>query len=195
MDGRRDGIDLYYSKDGVLVKKLVDADNDYDYGDYIPAAPVEGVEAFLKANFPNARILDIDREDNMTEVEILDGQVVRELLFDKASNWLFTKTETVYAALPAVVKQALEASEYAGYHVDDVDHYATPEEEYYRLELESVKGDVKVKITLPACCRSWNTVRLIPETIPVACCPGKSRISLHRSMREPVSLRRIWKMA
>ena len=31
--------------------------------------------------------------------------------------------------------------------MDDVDHYATPEEEYYRLELESVKGDVKVKIT------------------------------------------------
>mgnify|MGYP000793493627 CR=1 FL=1 len=147
VDGVETEIDLYYSKDGVLVKKLVDADNDYDYGDYIPAAPVEGVEAFLKANFPNARILDIDREDNMTEVEILDGQVVRELLFDKASNWLFTKTETVYAALPAVVKQALEASEYAGYHVDDVDHYATPEEEYYRLELESVKGDVKVKIT------------------------------------------------
>lgn len=147
VDGVETEIDLYYSKDGVLVKKLVDADNDYDYGDYIPAAPVEGVEAFLKANFPNARILDIDRENNMTEVEILDGQVVRELLFDKASNWLFTKTETVYAALPAVVKQALEASEYAGYHVDDVDHYATPEEEYYRLELESVKGDVKVKIT------------------------------------------------
>ena len=97
VDGVETEIDLYYSKDGVLVKKLVDADNDYDYGDYIPAAPVEGVEAFLKANFPNARILDIDREDNMTEVEILDGQVVRELLFDKASNWLFTKTETVYA--------------------------------------------------------------------------------------------------
>ena len=107
VDGVETEIDLYYSKDGVLVKKLVDADNDYDYGDYIPAVPVEGVEAFLKANFPNARILDIDREDNMTEVEILDGQVVRELLFDKASNWLFTKTETVYAALPAVVKQAL----------------------------------------------------------------------------------------
>ena len=79
VDGVETEIDLYYSKDGVLVKKLVDADNDYDYGDYIPAAPVEGVEAFLKANFPNARILDIDREDNMTEVEILDGQVVREL--------------------------------------------------------------------------------------------------------------------
>lgn len=52
VDGVETEIDLYYSKDGVLVKKLVDADNDYDYGDYIPAAPVEGVEAFLKANFP-----------------------------------------------------------------------------------------------------------------------------------------------
>ena len=52
-----------------------------------------------------------------------------------------------YAALPAVVKQALDASEYAGYRVDDVDHYVTSAEEYYRLELESVMGDVKVKIT------------------------------------------------
>jgi len=29
----------------------------------------------------------------------------------------------------------------------DVDHYVTSAEEYYRLELESVMGDVKVKIT------------------------------------------------
>lgn len=115
--------------------------------DYIPVAPAAGVDAFLKANFPNARILDIDREDNMTEVEILDGKVVRELLFDGTGNWLFTKTEMSYAALPAVVKQALDASEYAGYRVDDVDHYVTSAEEYYRLELESVMGDVKVKIT------------------------------------------------
>ena len=83
----------------------------------------------------------------MTEVEILDGKVVRELLFDGTGNWLFTKTEMSYAALPAVVKQALDASEYAGYRVDDVDHYVTSAEEYYRLELESVMGDVKVKIT------------------------------------------------
>ncbi|MDA6987431.1 hypothetical protein OSM86_26080, partial [Escherichia coli] len=76
---------------------------DYDYSDYIPVAPAAGVDAFLKANFPNARILDIDREDNMTEVEILDGKVVRELLFDGTGNWLFTKTEMSYAALPAVV--------------------------------------------------------------------------------------------
>lgn len=193
MDGVETEIDLYYSKDGVLVKKLVDADNDYDYGDYIPAAPVEGVEAFLKANFPNARILDIDREDNMTEVEILDGQVVRELLFDKVSNWLFTKTETVYAALPVVVKQALEASEYAGYHVDDVDHYATPEEEYYRLELESVKGDVKVKITAAGVLSLMEYSPSDPGNNTGGVLPGKSRISLHRSMREPVSLRRIWK--
>ena len=147
VDGVATEIDLYYSKDGVLVKKLVDMDEDYDYSDYIPVAPAAGVDAFLKANFPNARILDIDREDNMTEVEILDGKVVRELLFDGAGNWLFTKTEMSYAALPAVVKQALDASEYAGYRVDDVDHYVTSAEEYYRLELESVMGDVKVKIT------------------------------------------------
>jgi len=37
--GRETEVDLYYSSDGVLVKKVVDADSDYDYGDYIPARP------------------------------------------------------------------------------------------------------------------------------------------------------------
>ena len=48
--------------------------------------------------------------DKMTEVEILDGKVVHELLFDGAGNWLFTKTEMSHAALPSVVSRALDAS-------------------------------------------------------------------------------------
>ena len=35
VDGVATEVDLYYSKDGVLVKKLVDMDEDYDYSDYI----------------------------------------------------------------------------------------------------------------------------------------------------------------
>ncbi len=35
-NGLETEVDLYYSPDGVLVKKIVDAGGDYDYGDYIP---------------------------------------------------------------------------------------------------------------------------------------------------------------
>ena len=140
-------VDLYYSPDGVLVKKTVDADDDYDYGDFIPAQPSQGIDAYIAANYPDARIIDIDRENGMTEVEILDGTVCRELLFDPAENWLYTKTEMRSTDVPQNVMQALESSEYAAYRIDDIDFYQTPEGEFYRFDLESPAGDVKIDIT------------------------------------------------
>lgn len=138
---------LYYSSDGVLVKTVVDAETDYDYGDYIPSKPATGIDNYLKTNFPNARILEIDYEDGMTEVEILDDRMVRELLFDRTGNWLYTKTEMNRYSVPAGVMQVLESSEYATYYIDDIDYYQTAEKNYYRFELESIQGDVKVEIT------------------------------------------------
>ena len=140
-------VDLYYSPDGVLVKQTLDADPDYDYGDFIPAQPSQGIEAYIASNYPDARIIDIDRENGMTEVEILDGSVCRELLFDVTETWLYTKTEVRRSDVPATVMQALESSQYASYRIDDVDFYQTPEGEFYRFDLESASGDVKIDIT------------------------------------------------
>lgn len=140
-------MDLYYSADGVLVKQVADTGDDYDYADYIPASPSEGIRQFVEANYPQARIVDIDVEQGMTEVEILDSRTLRELLFDASGTWVHTKTEVGYGSLPAAVAQALEASAYASYRIDDVDHYKTPSGEYYRFELESAEGDAKVRIT------------------------------------------------
>lgn len=39
------------------------------------------------------------------------------------------------------------ASEYADYYIDDIDFYETPEGNYYRYDLESRWGDVKVDLT------------------------------------------------
>ena len=61
--GRETEVDLYYSSDGVLVKKVVDADSDYDYGDYIPARPTGEVESFVQTRYPGARILDVDARE------------------------------------------------------------------------------------------------------------------------------------
>lgn len=147
VDGAKTEVNLYYSSDGVLVKTVVDADTDYDYEDYIPSKPVTGVDNYLKTNYPNARILDIDYEDGMTEVEILDGRIYRELLFDRSGSWLYTKTEMNRSEVPANVMQVFENSEYASYYIDDIDFYQTADKNYYRFELESVTGDVKVEIT------------------------------------------------
>lgn len=140
-------IDLYYTADGVLVRKVLDAGDDYDYEDYIPSQPAGAIGEFIRSRYPEARILDVDREDGMTEVEILDGKTCRELLFDNASNWIHTRTEMRRSDVPAAVMQALAASEYAAYGIDDIDHYLTPDGAFYRFELKSAAGDLDVDIT------------------------------------------------
>lgn len=144
-------VDLYYSPDGVLVKTLADAGPNYDYGEFIPSTPAAGIDEYLAAHFPGARVVDVDVEYGGTEVEIIDGGVARELYFNGTGAWMYTKTEVRRSALPAAVTTAWAASEYAetqGYRLDDADYFETASEgNYYRLELESRNGDVKLKIT------------------------------------------------
>ena len=148
-DGVRTEVDLYYSPDGVLVKQVMDAGSDYDYGDYIPSKPSVSIDEYIRTNHPSARIIDIDYEKGMTEVEILEGRTCRDLLFDGSGTWQYTKTEVRPNEVPAQVKNAFDNSEYgSGYFIDDIDHYKTAEREFYRYDLEARKGDVKVDFFL-----------------------------------------------
>lgn len=144
-------VDLYYSPDGVLVKTMADAGPNYDYGDFIPSQPTSGVFEYIAAHYPEARIVDVDRETEGTEVEIIDGGVAREVYFDRNGSWLYTKTEMRRTELPAAVTEAWAGSEYTetqGYRLDDADYFETATDgNYYRLELESRNGNVKLKIT------------------------------------------------
>lgn len=147
-NGIESEIVLYYSGDGILVKMIADSETDYDYSDYIPSQAENGITEFINARYPDARITEIDHEHGMTEVEIIDGRVPRELLFDAHGNWLYTKTKIHRSDCPEIVLSALSASEYSSLRIDDIVHYSTPDSEYYRVELKSSEGDLKVDITL-----------------------------------------------
>lgn len=143
-------VDLYYTEEGVLIKSLIDADDNFDYSDLIPQQPVGNIHEWISTHYPNARIVDIEMENRNTEVEILDGQTLREILFDSSDSWVYTKTEirleTSQSQVPANVWQAFKASEYKDYRIDDIDFYQTPDKEYYRFDLESFQGDTKINI-------------------------------------------------
>ena len=145
-------MDLYYAEDGVLVKALADTDGRHDYSDLIPATPTGSVQEFIQSRYPGARIVEIDADDGLTEVELIDADhVLREAVLNRSGEWLYTQTEVRRADLPATVTDAWNASEYAaanGYRLDDIDYYETASDgNYYRLELESRYGDVKLKVT------------------------------------------------
>ena len=96
--------------------------------------------------YPDARIVEIDVENGMTEVEIIDGRVCREVFFDASMNWLFTRTEVRLSDVPDDIMGFLKASEYGEYRVDDVHYYQTPDNDFYRFELELRDNDVKVDV-------------------------------------------------
>ncbi len=141
-------VDLYYSPDGILVKTAVDSEGDNDYGDRIPSAIEADIKAFIDSRYPNARILEIEREsDNTIEVDILDGRTKRELFFDASLDWIRTVTEVRTGDLPKAVTDAIAAQpQYAGYRIDDAEYVETPNGTYYLVELESGNSEVKLRI-------------------------------------------------
>ena len=145
-DGVHQEVDLYFSEDGVLVKTVVDAEEDYDYNDFIPDTPSGSIQEYIATHYPDARIVEIDIEHGMTEVEIIDGRVCRELFFDSSQNWMLTRTELRHSQVPEDILGYLRSSEYGSYRMDDVDFYQTPEGEFYRFELEYRDDDIEVDV-------------------------------------------------
>lgn len=143
--GNKD-VDLYYSASGVLVKTVFDTDINDDYSNYIPQQPTTGITQVVSQKYPNAKIVEVDRENGMTEVEIVDGNVRRDVYFDLSGKWLYTETDISVFSLPRNIVQVISAS-YPGYVIDDAEYMETPQGNYYLLELERRKTEVKVKIT------------------------------------------------
>lgn len=129
-------MDLYYTKEGILIKEVADSDN-HDYEDAIIKQGPSFIQDFLTKNYPTARILDIDKEDNLWEIEILEGHTKREILFSLEGKWLLTRTEDIkITEVPQNILSAFKNSKYGQSVIDDIDHYLTPQKEFYRFELE-----------------------------------------------------------
>lgn len=141
-------IDLIYSADGILIKAIND-DGDDDNGSYLPNQPSEmtnAVKAFVEEKYPNARIVEIEKEKNgMIEVDIIHENLHKEVMLSADYEWISTSWEV--RILPISVTNAIDASAYSGYRIDDIDFVETPNGSYYWIELEQGNKEVKVKIT------------------------------------------------
>lgn len=145
-------VDLYYSENGILIKAVIDQPgNATGDGSLLPDAPAgvtSVVTEFIKEKYPNARIVEIDVEHGLTEVDIIDDNKGKEVLFDSNNEWISTSWDVPVMQLPAVIKEAIAASQYSTYLIDDAEYVEAPQGDYYLIELESGKQEVKVKIGL-----------------------------------------------
>lgn len=120
-----------------------------DKNDDIPVSKISAtIQAFITEKYPNARIIEADSEKGMTDVDIIDGTINKDVLFDSKDTWVSTSWEIAPASLPAVITDSLKKSDYSTYFVDDADYFETPAGDYYRLELEEGKKEVHIKMDI-----------------------------------------------
>ena len=122
-------MDLHYSADGILIKAVND-DGNGNNESLLPDAP--------------SNIIEIEQEKGMIEVDIIHENQSKEVLLSTNYEWISTSWD-VYV-LPVKVTDAIKASQYSGYVVDDAEYFETPAGNYYWIELEQGEKEVKVKI-------------------------------------------------
>ena len=88
--------------------------------------------------------IDHRTEDMSAWLSINIGEKAGAWMFNTSYEWISTSWD-VYV-LPIKVTEAINASQYSGYVVDDAEYVETPTGNYYWIELEQGEKEVKVKI-------------------------------------------------
>lgn len=145
--------DLYYSQEGILLKEVVDTDDDdHDSEEYLPSEIPAAIKDFISENYPGARIVEVEKEKNgMTEVEIIDNNIRKDVLLTADGQWHSTTWDLSIAHLQNGGQAVIDAiaKEYPGYEIDDVEFVETPADTkgYYLIEIEKGDQELKVKVT------------------------------------------------
>jgi len=134
--------DLYYSADGILIKEINDNESSY----HEPTVISGDIMTEIKAMYPNAVFLELEKKGSYYEIDIRDGSTHKEVLFDSNNQWVSTEWDIRTADVPDVVMTALNASEYKNYKIDDVEVLENPSGLFYVFELES--GNQEVYLTI-----------------------------------------------
>ena len=95
----------------------------------------EPCSKFLNERYANARILEVDYDDGMVEVEIRHDKKDKEVLFTNSCEWVSTSWDVAQRNVPAVVMQALQ-KKYPNVRIDDIDFIEMPHGSYYCFEIE-----------------------------------------------------------
>lgn len=126
-------IEVYLSADGTILDASVGEPG---------SKPIlsDAVRAFIQEKYPAARITEYGYTPNgLLEVEIRDGNLDKEVYFDKEENWVQTDWDVPADRLPDAVLQALAAA-YPQYYIDSAEYVERPGGTvYYSVELE--RGD------------------------------------------------------
>lgn len=152
--GKETEVDLYYTETGVLVKEIIDAENDQDYDEYLPQKPSDKIDAWLKQEFSEYSVIEIESEHGRTEVEVMAKGRKHEVAFDASQEWLSTKTGLYRTDVnepewvPALVVEKWKAAGYVEENLDEIERYEVKKAEgkyiYFCFEMRNGRHEEDV---------------------------------------------------
>ncbi|WP_293717086.1 PepSY-like domain-containing protein [uncultured Parabacteroides sp.] len=139
-------VDLYYAEDGTLIKVVNDSDNGNN--NFQPVTIPQAINDAINEMYAGATIVEFDQEKIGFEVDILHNNIYKDVYFDSENQWIYTEWDVKIADVPAIVMNALKASEYKDYKIDDIDLIEKPAGIFYLFELE--QGEREIDLTISA---------------------------------------------
>lgn len=135
-------VDLYFSTDGILFKTIMNSPG-FAYAPQIVSA---AMQTFIDQRYPQARIIDVEAEGAMIEVDIIHENRSKDVYFDLKDQWMYTSWDVYRSEWPTSVTSLVTSGEYTGYIIDDVDYVETPTGNHYLVELEKGNSEIQVKV-------------------------------------------------
>lgn len=104
----------------------------------------KAIQSILNQQYPNATVLEFDKEKNGPEVKIQEKGVRKEVSFNTNNEWIYTKWDIRPEDVPVVVMDELASSVYNQYKVKEVDAIEKPAGMFYVFELKMDNNEVKL---------------------------------------------------
>ncbi|HIS33652.1 MAG TPA: PepSY-like domain-containing protein [Candidatus Avirikenella pullistercoris] len=132
---------LGFNDAGNIVKQANNSEN----GSSLPNT----VTNFINTKYTNSPIIEaFSLETHETEVDIINDNKVKEVLFDQNNQWIMTQWKVLLADVPEKVLNVLNYPAYSGYEVDMAKYQQYQNgQEYYNLLLKKTGSlDMSVNV-------------------------------------------------
>ncbi len=120
---------------------------------YDDGRPAKDVRSEFANMYPDAWDVEWEYDGLYWEVSFETGKrpngTEHEAWYDMSGNWIQTKTELAYTAVPQKIKDYLSASEYGNMKLEShfVDFYETTNGNYYRFDIHLDGREAEVDVT------------------------------------------------
>ena len=128
---------LFLALCGAVVLTSCDKEDDLRVSD-VPGAVMSSFEA----KYPNASRAEWEKKGGYIVADFWQEGMETNVWYNPNGEWLMTEYDLGLnlSALPQAVQDAFRGSQYATWHVDDLDKYERPNDVFYLIEVET-KGE------------------------------------------------------